>query len=140
MPGIGPKLKTAAAKFAQFRDAANRALDGIHRNVVIDITANYSDTAKRLMRQQGLTGTGYVAAGNMLAGRRALGGPVGANRPYLVGENGPEIFTSPQSGRIIPNVGRTVNINIDKLMPANYREFTDELSKRERTAALGALR
>lgn len=33
----------------------------------------------------------------------AHGGPVKAGRTYLVGENGPELFTSSGSGRIIPN-------------------------------------
>jgi TP901 family phage tail tape measure protein len=38
-----------------------------------------------------------------IAGKRALGGPVLARRLYLVGENGPEFFEAPMSGRIIPN-------------------------------------
>jgi len=35
--------------------------------------------------------------------RRAAGGPVRAGRTYVVGENGPEIFTAPYNGTIIPN-------------------------------------
>lgn len=34
---------------------------------------------------------------------RASGGPISANRNYIVGEHGPELFQSSQSGRIIPN-------------------------------------
>lgn len=34
---------------------------------------------------------------------RAKGGPVSARTPYLVGEEGPEIFTPNSAGRIIPN-------------------------------------
>jgi len=34
---------------------------------------------------------------------RAIGGPVTANGTYLVGENGPELFSPYSSGRIIPN-------------------------------------
>ncbi|MGA1256883.1 MAG: hypothetical protein ACO3YX_07730, partial [Candidatus Nanopelagicaceae bacterium] len=34
---------------------------------------------------------------------RALGGPVAANQPYLVGERGVEVFVPDSSGRIIPN-------------------------------------
>lgn len=34
---------------------------------------------------------------------RALGGPVSAGTPYLVGEQGPEVFTPSTSGTIIPN-------------------------------------
>ena len=35
---------------------------------------------------------------------RAFGGPVSMNRPYLVGEQGPEIFSPPRSGTITPNL------------------------------------
>jgi TP901 family phage tail tape measure protein len=38
-----------------------------------------------------------------VAGKRASGGPVGAGRPYLVGERGPEIFVPPAAGRIETN-------------------------------------
>jgi hypothetical protein len=34
---------------------------------------------------------------------KAVGGPVHANQTYLVGERGPELFRSSQSGMIIPN-------------------------------------
>ena len=34
---------------------------------------------------------------------RASGGPVGAGRPYMVGERGPELFVPSRSGRIEPN-------------------------------------
>ena len=40
--------------------------------------------------------------GSGLSGR-ANGGPVAGNRPYLVGEQGPELFMSGASGTIIPN-------------------------------------
>lgn len=39
--------------------------------------------------------------------KRAGGGPVSANSPYIVGEKGPEWFIPSQSGTIIPNGGST---------------------------------
>lgn len=36
-------------------------------------------------------------------GARALGGPVSANTPYLVGERGPEIIVPRSAGQVIPN-------------------------------------
>jgi SLT domain-containing protein len=46
---------------------------------------------------------------------RALGGPVMSNQSYIVGENGPEMFTPATTGRIIRNSdiggGGTVNVN-----------------------------
>lgn len=50
---------------------------------------------------------------------KAAGGPVAGNQPYIVGENGPEIFVPPNSGTIMPNnmigsmaqTGPTINYN-----------------------------
>jgi len=39
----------------------------------------------------------------LFGGGKARGGPVRANVPYLVGEEGPEIFESDENGTIIPN-------------------------------------
>lgn len=52
-----------------------------------------------------------------VAGARAGGGPVDAGKTYLVGENGPELWTAPQSGSIIPNHdlgggGTVVNVSL----------------------------
>ena len=47
---------------------------------------------------------------------RAEGGPVTGGRPYIVGENGPELFVPGMSGGIIPNSGVTgggANITIN---------------------------
>jgi phage-related minor tail protein len=38
-----------------------------------------------------------------IGGARASGGPVAAGTPYLVGEEGPELFVPPSSGAIAPN-------------------------------------
>ena len=42
-----------------------------------------------------------------------MGGPVGANKSFLVGESGPELFTPGQNGHITPNNqlgGQPVNV------------------------------
>jgi hypothetical protein len=43
---------------------------------------------------------------------RAMGGFVAGNTPYVVGENGPELFIPSSSGRINPNAGGTIVINV----------------------------
>lgn len=57
-----------------------------------------------------------ILSGNF--GKRADGGPVSANRPYLVGEEGPEMFVPGKSGTIVPNgagggVNSVVNVTIN---------------------------
>lgn len=60
---------------------------------------------------------------------RASGGPVAANTPYLVGENGPELFLSKASGTIIPNnqlgMGGSTNVtyNINATDAASFRQL-----------------
>jgi phage-related minor tail protein len=53
----------------------------------------------------------------VMGGAKASGGGVDAGMSYLVGEKGPEIFTAPASGHIIPNDqlggGGTTVININ---------------------------
>tara|TARA_R100000406_G_scaffold76460_1_gene56984 strand:- start:32 stop:3229 length:3198 start_codon:yes stop_codon:yes gene_type:complete len=47
---------------------------------------------------------------------RANGGAVGAGRPYLVGERGPELFVPGAQGNIVPNNamgGANVTVNVD---------------------------
>ena len=49
----------------------------------------------------GGTGTGGGLLGGLF--KRALGGPVSAGTPYMVGERGPELFMPSRGGSIIPN-------------------------------------
>jgi len=50
---------------------------------------------------------------------RATGGPVSGGRPYMVGENGPELFVPSSSGRIerMGSTGRGVNVSIAVTTP-----------------------
>lgn len=55
--------------------------------------------------------TGYVGGKEIVA--HAMGGPVSAGHPYLVGERGPELFVPGRSGGIVPNGagGAVINNN-----------------------------
>jgi len=51
---------------------------------------------------------------------RAMGGPVGANGTYLVGEQGPELLTlGSQSGYVTPNhaIGGNITVNVTSADP-----------------------
>jgi hypothetical protein len=45
----------------------------------------------------------YDEFGDLDLEQRAMGGPVSSGKPYLVGEQGPEIIIPDQSGSVIPN-------------------------------------
>ena len=56
----------------------------------------------------------YNPANSVFA--RANGGPVGAGRPYMVGERGPELFIPGAQGNIVPNNAMgsaNVTVNVD---------------------------
>ena len=53
---------------------------------------------------------------NAFTQKRALGGAVGAGRPYMVGERGPELFVPGAQGNIVPNNAMgsaNVTVNVD---------------------------
>ena len=91
----------------QFNDMANSIIKDLIR---IQIQKSITDPLVK-------AGTGFLDG--LISGQRAVGGPVTAGNSYLVGENGPEIFTPGASGGITPNNqiqggGTTVvqNINV----------------------------
>jgi phage-related protein len=53
----------------------------------------------------GLVGGAVSSTTSLFSGKKASGGDVYAGNSYLVGENGPEIFTANSTGKIIPNAG-----------------------------------
>jgi hypothetical protein len=67
-----------------------------------------------------LNGLGSVIASLVGAPGRATGGPVSGGRAYLVGENGPELFVPPGSGRIehVGGGARDVRVAIAIQTPA----------------------
>jgi hypothetical protein len=70
-----------------------------------------------------ITAGGYTAELNAMRfrGPRALGGPVAGGSSYLVGEQGPELFTPSSAGNITPNHalggGGTINITVTSADP-----------------------
>jgi len=90
------------AKYAA--DEIGGAIGAIPNNVTktIDIVANWRDEAAygaMAFFGQGEHNPYIGLSGNS----RAVGGAVAPNVPYLVGENGPEIFKPNSAGSIIPN-------------------------------------
>jgi hypothetical protein len=68
-------------------------------------------------------------------GRRAMGGPVSRNRPYLVGERGPELFVPSGSGAIRSNRqtmgGGSTVINLNGIVDAeSARRSIEQLMRR----------
>ncbi len=115
--GVGGILGGANIKdaFSGFANAIAGMLQSIGRQFIsIGVAAILAKEAiKKLFANPFLAvaaGTGLIAAGAALkaaisnfGGFRAAGGPVSAGKSFVVGENGPELFSPGVNGSIIPN-------------------------------------
>jgi len=100
------------------------SLDAINNYQIGDKSYN---VVEYFMRVSGTSGGDVSETARFRMG--AYGGEFSANKPYIIGERGPEIFQPNSSGTIIPNnkigggSGVTVNINYNPLIStASYEE------------------
>ena len=104
------------------------------------ITVGARDVGVAVLDEAKATGNAIGAAlveylKKVMPAPRALGGPVARNRPYIVGEEGPELFISKSSGTIMPNKQSTRNINAEAgsgLLSdsAGFAEFQNSMQSR----------
>lgn len=94
----------------------------------------------------GLGGGGFGGGifGFLFGGARARGGPVSSGKSYLVGENGPELFTPSTGGNITPNnklgggAGGEVSVYVE---PSQYfdvrvEQISGQVSARSTSAGI----
>ncbi|MBN4046384.1 hypothetical protein JYU02_00105 [bacterium AH-315-P15] len=65
------------------------------------------------------------------SGDKALGGPVSFGRPYIVGEQGRELFVPETSGRIIPNHqlgGGSIILNVQATDAASFQRSETQIA------------
>jgi hypothetical protein len=94
-----------------------------------DMLRAIADDLARLVFQKSITEplAGLIAGGfkSIFGGARASGGPVAAGGSYLVGERGPELFTSSAAGRIISNHALgTAGAGGGAVIVNNYNSFS----------------
>ena len=125
-------LTDALVTFAEtgklsFRGLMQDMMREIFRMMANKIVMNF-------LGMMGLGGTGAGGGGGFLSslfgGARAEGGPVMANKTYLVGEQGPELFRPNGTGSILPNDAlgtggsqTTVNYNINAVDARSFRDM-----------------
>ncbi len=65
-----------------------------------------------------------------IGGARAAGGPVDAGTPYLVGEQGPELFVPGASGAIAPNaaLGGGITLNVQTPDAASFLKSQSQVA------------
>jgi hypothetical protein len=97
IPGLREQLQGTAADIS--------AIPTQHHTVVTaDVEQALAQTRRAVEAFNQLPNVSNINYGGF-GGTRAAGGPVSANRPYIVGEQGPELFVPSSSGSIVPNGG-----------------------------------
>jgi hypothetical protein len=94
--------------------------------------ARYREGVNVPVRFQGQGSVGFE--------KRAMGGPVNAGQPYIVGERGPEIVVPGRSGTVIPNhrigvgggVGGGVNVTINMPPGSNGHDVVAAIQQYEK--------
>lgn len=99
---IGMSIKSGVVGAIQSAIDGTKSLEQVASDLLTNITNKLLDLAVNLALFGVMSGTG--TGGGLLGPlfKRAGGGSVTAGQPYLVGENGPELFMPGKSGGIAP--------------------------------------
>lgn len=131
---IWDAIKWAASGVVDF-------LGGVWDGIVGVFTAGWDWISGILTQIADAVGGLFGGIGDMLGltggtiEARAGGGPVNSGQPYLVGENGPELFVPNGSGTIVPNGaggGTSVTINLGGVSvrsDADIRNLSERLAE-----------
>ena len=129
-----------------FRQMAIDIIAQLYRVLVVQRLVGSFDAATGI-------GTGIVGGIMRLAGGffRANGGPVSGNKPYIVGERGPEMFIPNRSGTVIPNknmggggvtVNQTINVTtgVQQTVRNEIQTLLPQIAEASKAAVLDARR
>lgn len=72
--------------------------------------------------------------------RRENGGPVKKNRPYLVGEDGPEVIVPEDDGTVIPNGRRSVDWDLKEILAPQEETVTETVTETPEPSTADMLR
>lgn len=145
----GKSIETALAKaitsgktgFDDLKKLALSALEQIAAASLKSLFQQSGDSGGGSLGSSLVSGLSGLIAGLLGSPGRATGGPVSGGRPYIVGENGPELFVPPGSGRIetMGSSGRNVQVSIAVTTPTLsdpqvLRQSSTQVARAVRTA------
>ena len=112
--------KTGVDAFTDATNSFNSFLSAIGSGDLEGILGGIGGLLGNIFGEGGDSGGGGFgdilgSIGGIFGGGKATGGPVAKGITYLVGEEGPELFTPPSAGNIVPNdkLGGVTRIEID---------------------------
>ena len=144
---------TTSAKDA-FKAMASDIIKELYRIFVAKQVTGFITGAVSLFSGGSLIGFGSGMGGGRPAPdipRRAMGGPVSAGSPYLVGERGPELIVPNRSGTVIPNnqlgggtvvVNQTINVStgVQQTVRAEIKGLMPQIAESAKAAVSDAKR
>ena len=167
---VGQAGGEAAKKVTDGFDFVRMKLDDVKKNginaledALVDVGSQtrslkeaFSDMARSILRdimrmqiRQAIT-LPLAQAMGLSVEPRAMGGPVTAGRPYMVGERGPELFVPGRSGGIVPNgqmgggvtVNQTINLTtgVSQTVRAEVLNMLPQIADAAKGAVLDAKR
>lgn len=86
-------------------EAIKSSIFGVIDSIMSRIQAMVDSVRNAYAAASSFVGSAVSNTAALFGGKRANGGPVSAGNSYLVGENGPELFTPNSTGAVIPNNG-----------------------------------
>jgi phage-related minor tail protein len=112
--GIVNAISTGKSAFSSFKDFLGNlfneiAVQLVKKQLIDPIALAFNDLISNMLKSSAASGSGGIgsfltsAIGSFFGGFRAEGGPVSATQPYIVGEQGPELFVPSTGGNIVPN-------------------------------------
>lgn len=135
-------LEDALVSIADRTSTVKDAFKSMARSIISDLM--------RMAIQQQITGPIAQSLGFNVSGK-AVGGPMTANKPYLVGERGPELVIPNNNSRVIPNQGisgggvivnQTINVTtgVQQTVRAEVMQMLPQISNAAKGAVLDARR
>ncbi|MEO0413208.1 MAG: tail tape measure protein [Pseudomonadota bacterium] len=136
--------RTGKLSFDDLKNVAISALDDIYNQSI-------SAGINSIFGGDGSSGGGGLF-GNLVQGvltsfaPRAQGGPVTANRPYLIGEKGPELFIPGANGQVAANAVPAqsapiaITINMSGAAPTDMRQSASQIASQVSRAVARAQR
>jgi hypothetical protein len=143
------RLKKALGELQMINDAGNIIAQGFEDAILSgqklqEVVKGIARDLLRMVFQQTITAplaAGISGALKTMVGARAMGGPVSANSPYVVGERGPELFVPHASGSIVSNsnmnqgggsAGSSINVNYNIAAGVTRSELAPILEQERR--------
>jgi len=155
------KEEEALRKATQAEEMRKQQIDTISNQMeaafmaMVDGSKSVGDAFRDLVRQmlmdalQQKVVSPFVSA--IMGGFKADGGPVQAGRTYMVGERGPELFTAPTNGNIVPNhelgggkvtVNQTINVStgVQQTVRTEIKSLMPQIAEASKAAVVDAKR